>query len=452
MPQPLSPFGRASRGPSCGRAARVVWLALGALLAAAACDKVSSDNIALWKTTQKGPERLRAALADHGVTPHLRAEAAVAMGDIGLAEEVDTTFSALPADDRSAIARELEPIYLAGMRDPSPDKALAARDGFYSLRQFLSGEDQRQIDAALLPALEADLQKGHLRQARHSVDKMMTAVGPASAEMLARVLASPDADHVQAAELLGKLGDAETREKGGAALVTHAKAAAGQKGGKKGKASAESLFKALGALGGPTAVQFLEDKVTGSDHDEAALAVRALQVRRDPAVLPFALKVAADSKANKIVRDEMFGVIEAIGGLEARRGLLEIISSDKEEIVRYRAFESALTAAKVEGVVPALEAFPVTVSYKKVDVDDLLVKLIEKLGPPARPALVGALASRAPLARMTAVLALEQIGKAADAAAVEKLAGDSGTVKGFPAGDTIGKEAVRVADALKKKT
>ena len=109
------------------------------------------------------------------------------------------------------------------------------------------------------------------------------------------------------------------------------------------------MWKAIGAVGGPTAVKFLEDKVTGPNNDDAALAVRALQERRDPAVLPFALKVASDPKADKIVRDEMFGVIETIGGLEAQRGLLGIISSDQEEMVRYRAFESALSAGKADG-------------------------------------------------------------------------------------------------------
>ena len=52
---------------------------------------------------------------------------------------------------------------------------------------------------------------------------------------------------------------------------------------------------------------------------------------------------------------------------------------------------------------------------------------------------------------MTALMSLEQIGKAPDAPAVEKLAGDSTSVKGFPSGDTIGKEATRVAEVLKKK-
>ena len=79
------------------------------------------------------------------------------------------------------------------------------------------------------------------------------------------------------------------------------------------------------------------------------------------------------------------------------------------------------------------------------------MKLIEKLGQPARPALVKTLGSTSPLARMTAVMSLEQLGRAPDAPAVQKLAGDSTTVKGFPAGDTIGKAAARVAEVLKKK-
>ena len=40
--------------------------------------------------------------------------------------------------------------------------------------------------------------------------------------MLARVLAEPDASYLQAAELLGKIGDDDAREKGGAALVARA--------------------------------------------------------------------------------------------------------------------------------------------------------------------------------------------------------------------------------------
>jgi len=138
--------------------------------------------------------------------------------------------------------------------------------------------------------------------------------------------------------------------------------------------------------------------------------------------------------------------VEGIGGLDAEKGLVGIISSDKDEIVRYRAFESILAARKADGIQPGLEAFPASGTYKKADVDDLLVKLIEKQGPSARPALVKTLGSRASLARMTAAMALEQMGHAPDAQALEKLASDSTPVKGFPAGDTVGKQAAKAAE------
>jgi HEAT repeat protein len=450
----MAPKATRYRAPVAAQAAAFAWLALGvfSLGFVGACNKPSSDNIQLWKTTEKGPERLHDALADHGVEPRLRAEAAVALVDVGRSEDVDTTFQALPADDRDAIAKTLEPLYEVAMKDPSPDKALNYRDALYSLRQFVTPDEQKHIDATLVPALEADLKIGKLRQGQHSIDKMLTAIGPDGAAMLARVLAEPEASYPQAADLLGKIGDADTREKGGVALVARAKSDRHGKGKGPGAEREDAIFKALGAVGGPTAVKYLEDKALGANKDEAAFAVRALQERRDPAVLPFAVKVASDTKADKIVRDEMFGVIETIGGLEAQRGLLGIISSDKEEIVRYRAFESELAAQKVNGIVPGLEAFPASASYKKVDVDDLLVKLIEKIGQPARPALVQGLGSRMPLARMTSVMTLAQIGRAPDAPALEKLATDSSPVKGFPVGDTVGKEAAQAADLVKKRS
>jgi HEAT repeat protein len=104
-------------------------------------------------------------------------------------------------------------------------------------------------------------------------------------------------------------------------------------------------------------VKYLQDKVTSGDKEDAILATRALGERRDPAVLPFALKIARDPKADKALRDEMFGVVEGIGGLDAEKGLLAIISSDKDEIVRYRAFESILAARKADGIQPGWRHF-----------------------------------------------------------------------------------------------
>ncbi|HMF43280.1 MAG TPA: hypothetical protein VKQ32_21560 [Polyangia bacterium] len=410
------------------------------------CNKPTSDSIQLWKTTEKGPEKLHDTLADHGVPPKLRAEAAVAMVDIGRGEEVDAVIAQLPADDRADIAKSLVPAYEAAMTAEGPtgtEKSLAYRDALFSLRQSVPADEQKRIDGVLLPAIENELKAGKVRQGRHSLDKMLTAIGNDSSAMLVRVLGT-DAPYGQVAALLAKIGDDAARDKGAAALIARAPKLKGDK-------QPDMFYKAVGAIGGPTAVKFLEEKVTGSDKDDALMATRALGERRDPAVLAFALKIAADPKADKTLRDEMFGVLEGIGGLETEKGLVGIISSDKDEIVRYRAFESILAARKADGIQPGLEAFPASGTYKKVDVDDLLVKLIEKQGPTARPALIKTLASRAPLARMTAAMALEQIGRAPDAPALEKASADTTPVKGFPAGETVGKQAAHAAEIVKKR-
>jgi len=443
--RPYSPSVRAGV-----RSQAVASLALLAALAAglaAGCAKATSDNIQLWKTTQKGPERLHEALIDHSVAPRLRGEAAIALVDIGHADEVDAVMAQLPADDRAEILKTLIPAFEVAMKDPAPDKSLSARDALFSIRAYASPEEQKGIDGALLPAIASDLRTGHLRNGRHSMEKVLTAIGPDSGKMLAEVLADPIPSYPLAADLLGKVGDEPARNAGATALIARA-----QKERTKEKPIPPAMWRALGSIGGPAVTKFLQERVLGTDKDEAAMAVRALGQRRDPAVLPFALKVAGDTKADKLIRDEMFGVIEGIGGLEARKGLITIISSDREELVRYRAFEVVLSTSKAAGIIPALDAFPAGAAYKKVDVDDLLVRLIEKLGAPARPVLVQALESRAPLTRMTAVMALEQVGGAAEAPALVKIAGDSTALKGFPPGETIGKQASRVAEALKKKT
>jgi hypothetical protein len=423
-------------------------LSVAALAGAPACTKATSDNIQLWKTTQKGPERLHETVTDPAVAPRLRAEAAAALVDIGRADEVDAAMAQMPADQRAEILKTLIPTYEVAMKDPMPDKSLGARDALFSIRGYAAPEDQKGIDGALLPAIGTDLRSGHLRNGRHSIEKVLTAIGADSGKMLADVLADPGPSYPLAADLLGKVGDEATRNAGASALIARAQK---ERGAGKDKPLPPAMWRAIGSIGGPVATKFLQDKALGPDRDEAAMAVRALGQRRDPAALPFALKVAGDTKADKLIRDEMFGVIEGIGGLEARKGLISIISSDREELVRYRAFEVVLSTSKADGIIPALDAFPATAAYKKVDVDDLLVRLIEKLGASARPVLVHALDSRAPLTRMTAVMALEQVGTAADASALAKIGGDTTSLKGFPSGETIGKQATRVAEALKKK-
>jgi HEAT repeat protein len=420
-------------------------------LAAGGCEGVSADSIQRWKTTQKGPGKLQDALRDSSVAPKLRAEAAVALVDIGMFEEMDAILGKLPAATRLEIGRTLVPAFEEGMKDPAVPKARAARDGLFALRGSLPPEERKPVDDVLLSSIVADLRTGRLAAGRHSLEKMVQAIGPPAAPALTALLEDPLVPFQAVADLVTPILDLPGRDQAGLALV------------KRALATPEipvALWRALGTVGGKPATAFLVQKVEKGFDRDAIAAAQALQQRRDPILLPMALRIAGDGKANKGVRDEMFGLVEKIGGPEAQRGLLHIIATDPTAMVRYRAYEAALEVGKGAAIVPALEAFPAGASFKKEDVVDFLAKDVGKIGPPAHPAVLAALSSPKPLARMTALLALEAplssnahktLGGPGDAPAVLKLSTDKGTVRGFPAGVTVGKEATRVAGVLQKK-
>jgi hypothetical protein len=420
------------------------------LVAVAACESVNSDRIEQWKGTQKGPAKIEEALRSSGVAPSLRAQAAAALVDLGMPEKVDEAMATLPANQRWEIIKSLVPIHIKAMESAPVPKARDARDGLFSVRAYAQPEEQKQIDAAILTSMEKDLKDGRFAGGRHSFDKMLAVIGTASGPMLVRLLLDPKSPYKGLAELLLKVGDESAREKGGAALVRRAAAE---------REIPNDMWIALGSLGGQGVTEFLTQKLLKSPPEEAALAAKALQQARYPSVLSLALKIAADPKANNLVRDEVFGVVEKIGGPEAQKGLVEIIANDKKDLVRYRAYEAALEAGTVGAVLPALQAFPDKLTFKKEDVLDFLVKDITKLGLPAKPAVLDALSSPSALARITAVWALEaplanprqSLGKASDAAALLKLADDKASPKGFPAGVTVGSEAKRVAAVLQKR-
>src|SRR5262245_28690215 len=126
-------------------------VALALVLALAACESVSSESIQKWKGTEKGPGKLQDALKSSSVPAKLRGEAAVALVDIGMADQVDVIMAQVPAGERWEIIKPLVPAYAAGLKDPQVAKSRAARDGLFSARGYAAPDEQRQIDALLMP-------------------------------------------------------------------------------------------------------------------------------------------------------------------------------------------------------------------------------------------------------------------------------------------------------------
>jgi hypothetical protein len=430
---------------------RALTVAAISLLGLAACEGVTSTRIEEWKGTEKGPDKIEAALRSSNVPASLRAEAAAALVDIGKADKVDAIMASLEASERWEILKTLTEIDIKLLGSPQLPKARDGRDTLFGVRPYAPPEEQKRIDAALLANIEKDLSEGRFAGGRHSLDKILTALGPPAGPMLVRLLGDAKAPYKGLAELLVKVCDEATRDQGGKALLARIA---------PGKPIPNEMWLALGRLGGPAITEFLSSKLQKGPPEEAVAAARALQQARFPSVLGLALRLAGDGKAASELREEAFGVLEKIGGPEAQQGLLRIIAEDKNEKVRYRAHEAALAVGKAAAIVPALQAFPRKLSFKREDVVDFLVKDISKVGETAKPAVLAALASPSALARMTAVLALEaplpsnartRLGSAADASALDKLASDKASIKGFPAGTTVGSEAKRVALLLQGK-
>jgi hypothetical protein len=421
-------------------------------LAMSACDGPTSERVKTWKGTEKEPDKIEAALRDPTVPAGLRAEAAAAMADIGRPEKADEILAAIPAAQRWEILKSLMEIYIKGMASPQLPKVRDARDGLFSIRQFAPPEEQKRIDGVLIASIEKDLADGRFSSGgRHSFEKMLSAMGTQSGPLLVRLIGDPKAPYRGLSELLVKVADSATREKGGAALVARVE---------PGRVIPNDLWLSLGMVGGSTVVDFLLGKLQKGSAEDALSAAKALQQSRFPTALSVALRIAADPKANKELRGECFGIIEKIGGPDAAKGVLRIIAEDKSDIVRYRAHEAALAAARAEAIVPALQAFSPKLEYKREDIVDFLVKDISKVGPSAKSWVLAALASPSPLARMTAVLALEapvggslggHMGSAEDVPVLNRLFDDKATIKGFPAGVTVGSEAKRVAAILGSK-
>lgn len=405
-------------------------------LALVGCRSVTTEKIADWKANPEGREKLVQAVRNPAVPVERRAEAAAALTEVGWVDRVESAIAAIPIEDRARLIPAVVPLVARDLTDKGA-RGWEAREALYALRrQATTDEGTRSIDARLMPALESDLRAGRLEGGRHPVKEMLISIGTPSVPVAAKVLADPAAPFEAAVEVLDKVGDRAAKEAGGAALVNRARAGSVK----------NELWPAMGTLGGPQVLAFLQERVAqgGDDAEQAAKTLNS--VRRDRSVLPFALKVARDPAAKPAVREQMLALAQSMGGDEARTGLVGMIAPEPDPAFRFKIYGVAVKDAKA--VLPALEAFPDKAIYDAAAVREHLVTPLVTMGWPAREGIFKALQSKSALARLTAVWALEKVGFDSDAAQVTKLSGDKARVKGIAS--TVGAEATRVAAGLKK--
>jgi hypothetical protein len=427
-----------------------VVLALGCGLA---CESVTPSRIEYWKGSTKGPGKLTAAITKANLSPRLRAQAAVALAEIGMSDAAERAAATLPAPVRWEILKTLVPLLTARLADADPVRARNARDALFAWRRISPSDVVARIDAALVPALARDFRSSRPSEGRFGLAHMVRSIGHRTAPMLVSLLREGRGDYLAASQLLAEVGDGSEREEGGMILVGRARSV-DQRGREH---EADALWAAMGLLGGRSVTAFLSRELREGSHYQAIRAAHALQVGSFPEVVPLALALAARPGTNAVLRDELFQVVARAGGPVADRGLLDLIARHRDHAIRFHACHTALLVGQAAAIGPMLEALPVHRVYRKSELVERLVSQLVLVEPGVKTAVLRALHSRSPVARMVAVLALEvrampkvetRLGNAADVPALRRLARDRATVKGFPPGESVGSEALRVARLL----
>jgi HEAT repeat protein len=418
--------------------------ALALLVLAASCQRVSSDAISRWKSAPDGPDRLTAALKDPGGHVDLRAEAAATLVEIGYPERMSGTLAGLSLDDRARVIPLMVPLLARATDAADPTRAGDALEAIYAVRELATTDAAKNgIDAALFPALAKDVRAGRDKAGRYGVKDVLVGLGKASVPTLLGLLDDPQAPFPLAVEVLDKVGDAQSRGQGGASLVKRARATS---------PVPDDLWGAMATLGGKAVTDFLSERVergTAGEREKAADTMT--KVRRAPELLPLALRLAAAPATAPPLRESMFLVVEKIGDEAARKGLVELIHATEDNALRARAFRSALTVGRGKVIVAALEAVPKTAVYTQESLRaDLVAPISAMPGLDSREGLFKAMESPAPLARLVAILVLEKMGFPSDGPHIAKLLADKGRVRGFPRQHTVGGEAARVVEVLRK--
>ena len=409
-------------------------LLVGSLMFLVGACTVTSEKIQVWKGTQKGPAKLRAAVRDTKIAPSLRVEAAEALADISLVDILTKDLKTLTAADRGKISNVLAEKLIVRMNGTSEQATtkvqIQAKDVLFSLRPVLSGGARAKVDQALVNWVSGDwiARSGGV----HSAEKIVTTIGHGSAPALAARIGVDRKVVLVIARLLNKIGTPKDRQVAAQKLVALAN---------EQNPPQKATFEALGKMRASVSRVYLQKVAKVGKGPYRAWALRALKFDPHPSTVAVAGHIAASTKEGNDTRAAAFEVLEKIAGDPTLAALGRIIAADPKALVRYRAVEAIVVCCGAKGVKQALEALPVKQKYKKGDVSDFIEKDIKRVGKAALPVLRQALTSKSWIARVIAARLLGEWGGKQDLPALRKTAGDRAKLKGWGTSATVGSEA-----------
>lgn len=479
----------------------LLFLALTLLGGVLAGCKVTEDDITTWKGTVKGPGKMVAVmLADKYELP-LRTAAALALVDMerhdvdGVAE-LQSALAKLDNGTRAAVIEGLAPGLIALMQkgeaetaegESVPPRQVRAKDAAFALIPQADPDTRKRLTEAVVRWYTVDF-NGRNLSGNYSAEQVVRALGSPAASILVDALGArlPQQALIKLAELIGQLGDPDTKKRAAQKIVAIEQEMRGPEFAAWLEAQIAEQLQASGQQADAARIQktaalnrdkFIDEGAIPAmkhlaDQPEVAQRLLAIASNRDPALaarrtralqalegrareehLDALLALALDAEAPASVRDYAFDRVADVRSPKALPPMWPLLESAEDQRLRWRAGELILTI----GGNSVLAEF-----FSKLPGEDAEYEPEELEGYAARmgqmsplPSAIAAAQLKSPdwWDRVIALNYFERKGGAEAIALIEPLLGDTAEPKGknWAAGDTVGKVAKRAMDGLRER-
>lgn len=509
--------------PSNPRAARsrgICGLLLLGLFASAGC-KVTADDIEYWKGTVKGPGKIVAVLLAERYPMELRTQAALALVEmertdvngVGELQRAVQQIQSSNAEQAGQIIDGMAPGLTAMMRGGDnanqsedlgpPLSQTRAKDAAYLLIANASPQTRAQLMEAVVGWYAVDFAERSLA-GDYSVEQVVRSLGAPAAGLLVDAMNShqPQQALVKIAEMIGQLGNEETKSRAAARLVeieremeseefiTWLKTKIGDSLEAQGRTQSDDRIELIARL---NRENFINDgALPAMKHLSAQAAVRdrliaiattapaeglnaatteALNLRRQRALQALEGAVSEEqlqpllsialNEANPInVRDYAFDRVGDIRSTQAIPQLWALVSNgDNEDLpkrLRWRAGELVLALGGNDVVNDFFNRLPTTngAEYEPQELEGYATKM-STMTPQPVAVVERQLRSNSWFARVIALRFIERRGTEADIAKMQRLVrdttatvGDGWSGRELP---TVGKVAEAAIAALRER-
>ena len=397
---------------------RIRWLLSVILLIFSSCS-VSKEKIQKWKDVESGEVKILEAMNDTGLELSLRIEAAKALGELN---EMKMLQGGFKSEQNKEVASGLIKFYIKSLRADSGvsvvDQKLM-RDVAFSVREFVSDEEKKELDSALAKWLLADWSDRH--HGYHAGSKILRAMGKKAAPLIADKMKTDSAELVVLARILGSLEDLAARDHAAARLIKMAK---------DNKGPSRSILEALGGLKTAVARKYLGETASFGEKKHRVAALQALKLCLTDDYVANIATIAKNKNNPGDVREAAFFALEG-GNSEKIIAELRKLMVSSEEVVRYRAMEALISCCQLKGARNLLDALSLRYSYAEDDVKDFIESDLKSLKDKVLPLMREKLETGNILVQMIAVRLLGEKGGKTDIGLLKKMLGNKGKPKGF---------------------